>query len=110
MIYLDVPVMFEYYSKDRGEYGGLALGVGGYGGVRIGSSHKAVYNDAFNDESKDVLNNNYFTNPFRYGVMAQIGYGSFRLTAKMDMNHLFDQDKATPDYKVGSLTFGWVLP
>ena len=108
--YLDVPVMFQYYSKDRGEYGGLALGIGGYGGVRINSSHKAVYDDVFNDKSKDKLNNNYFSNSFRYGVMAQIGYGSFRLTGKMDLNYLFDQDKATPDYKVGSITLGWVFP
>ena len=110
IIYMDVPVMFHYYSKPRGEYGGLSLGVGGYGGVRIGSSHKAVYDDVFNDKAKDVLHNNYFSNPFRYGVMAQIGYGSFRLTGKMDMSFLFDQSKITPDYKIGTLTLGWVFP
>ena len=110
IIYMDLPVMFHYYSKPRGEYGGLSLGVGGYGGVRLGSNHKAVYDDVFNDNSKNVLHNNYFSNPFRYGAMAQIGYGSFRLTGKMDLNYLFDQSKATPDYKVGSLTLGWVFP
>jgi hypothetical protein len=110
MIYLDLPVMFHFYSKPRGEYKGLALGLGGYGGVRIGSSQKSVYDDAFNDNTKDIVNNNFFTNPFRYGAMAQIGYGSFRLTGKMDLNNLFDQGKATPDYKVGSLTLGWVFP
>jgi hypothetical protein len=42
--------------------------------------------------------------------MAQVGFSSFRITAKMDLNNLFNQSKATPDYQIGSVTFGWVFP
>jgi hypothetical protein len=42
--------------------------------------------------------------------MAQVGLGTFKITAKYDLNNLFRQDKVTPDYQVGSLTLGWVFP
>ena len=108
--YVDVPVMFQFFSGERGDNKGLTVGLGGYGGARMNSSHKKVYTDVFGDNAKDKLHNNYYTNPFRYGAMAQVGFSSFRITAKMDLNNLFDQSKATPDYQIGSVTFGWVFP
>jgi hypothetical protein len=107
MIYLDVPVMFQFDSSKKGTDNGFTLGVGGYGGVRLSSSTRVKFDDFNGDPVKEITWNNFYTNPFRYGVIAQIGFGSFKITAKYDLNTLFRQDKDTPDYQIGSLGFGF---
>ena len=107
---MDVPVLIQFFSGKRGTSKGFSAAVGGYGGLRLGSSSKLKYSDAFGDSAKDKLYNNYFSNTWRYGLMGQFGFSSFKFTAKMDLNNLFDQSKDTPDYQVSSITFGYVFP
>ncbi len=110
MVYLDVPVMLEFDSSKPGRSNGFSLGVGGYGGVRLSSKTKVYYSDFNGDKTKVKQNNNYYTNGFRYGLLGQIGFGTFKITAKYDMNELFRDDRTTPDYQIASLTLGWVFP
>ncbi len=108
--YMDLPVLVQFFSGKRGTSKGLTIAFGPYGGLRLGSSSKEKYSDVFGDQAKDKLYNNYFVNTWRYGLMAQFGFSSFKFTAKMDLNNLFDQSKDTPDYQVSSITFGYVFP
>lgn len=108
--YIDLPIMFEFDNSRPGRSNGFSFGVGGYGGVRINSSTKVHYDDFNGDGTKQVTHNNFYANAFRYGAQAQIGFGTFKITGKYDLNSLWRQDKNTPDYQIGSITFGFVFP
>jgi hypothetical protein len=110
IFYLDAPVMFEFDNSAPGRSNGFSFALGGYGGVRLGSHAKIKYSDFNGDKTETKEKNNYYTNGFRYGALAQIGFGTFKITAKYDLNKLFRTDKTTPDYQIASLTLGWVFP
>ena len=109
-IFWDFPLLLEWDTSRPGRSNGFSLAAGGYGGLRLGTRNKQKYDDFNNDKTKNKNFNNYYTNQWRYGLMAQVGFGTFKITAKYDLNNLFSQDKVTPDYQVGSLTLGWVFP
>jgi hypothetical protein len=109
-IFWDFPLLLEWDTSRPGKSNGFSLAAGGYGGLRMGTRNKQKYDDFNNDDTKNKSFNNYYTNQWRYGLMAQVGIGTFKVTAKYDLNYLFVQDKTTPDYQVGSLTLGWVFP
>lgn len=108
--YWDAPVLFEFDNSKPGQSDGFSLGLGGYGGIRMGSHTKVKYSDFNGDKSEVKQQNNYYTNGWRYGLLGQVGFGTFKITAKYDLNHLFRTDKTTPDYQIASLTLGWVFP
>ena len=110
IIYLDAPVMFEFDNSKPGRSNGFSFALGGYGGLRLGAKTLVKYSDFNGDNSKVKDENNYYTNGFRYGALAQIGFGTFKITAKYDLNNLFRTDRTTPDYQIASLTLGWVFP
>lgn len=108
--YVDVPVMFEFDNSAPGRSNGFSFGLGGYGGLRLNSHALVFSSDKNGDRTKTKTRNNYYANGYRYGAMAQIGFGTFKITGKFDLDYLFRADRTTPDYQVGSLTFGWVFP
>jgi hypothetical protein len=110
MIYLDAPLMFEFDNSKPGRSNGFSLALGGYGGIRLGVRNKLCFSDFNGDKSKVFQHNNIYTNGFRYGALAQIGFGTFKITGKYDLNTLFRTDRNTPDYQIASLTLGWVFP
>lgn len=107
--YFNVPVMLQLDFSDVGEIDeSFTLGVGGYAGVRLGAKRVLHYSTAqYNDIDEDIKGD-FNTNQFRYGVMAQIGWDAFKLTAKYDLNSFFKDGKG-PDYQMASLTFGFTL-
>jgi hypothetical protein len=108
--YLDLPILLDIDLRSN-EYKGLTLAFGGYGGVRLGTSTKIKYTDAVGDDVKVETHDPNYTNLWRYGLMAQIGFGAFKVTGKMDLNTVFEQnDLTTPDYQAVSITLGWVMP
>lgn len=109
IVYMDIPVMFmlDFSGKEMGE--GISFGVGGYGGIRLDAHRDSEYTDFHGDRVEEVINDNYFSNQFRYGAMAQVGYGSFKVTARYDLNPLFRSDLNTPDYNIATLTVGFVF-
>lgn len=107
--YLDVPLMLSLDFSGREMDESFTLGVGGYGGIRLATERETEYTDFYSDEVSEVIDDNFLTNQFRYGVMAQVGWGSVKVTAKYDLNTLFNQSFDTPDYQVGSVTLGLML-
>ena len=108
--FLDAPVMFEFDNSKPGRSNGFSLAAGGYVGVRLGSHQKLCFSDFNGDKSVNKNQNNFYSNGWRYGVMGQIGFGTFKITGKYDLNTLFRDDRTTPGYQIASLTLGWVFP
>ena len=108
--YLDFPVLLELNTSKPGHMNGFSLSAGGYGGFRINSRRILDYSDFNGDKTTDRTYNSFYTNGFRYGLMAQAGIGTFKITGKYDLSTLFRTDKNTPDYQIGSITLGWVFP
>ncbi|GAB5556086.1 MAG: hypothetical protein SchgKO_02990 [Schleiferiaceae bacterium] len=104
--YMDIPVMFQYDASERGMDNSFTLGVGGYGGVKFYSRRNIEYDDLFNDRSSQYTYNQFFMPAFRYGLIGQVGYSNFKLTAKYDLNAMFKDGKG-PDYHVASVTLGF---
>ena len=109
VVYMDVPLMLMLDLSKKRMDNSLTLGVGGYGGVKINNKRKIFYDDFNNDAVKEKTRNDFYMNQWRYGAMAQIGYGAFKITGKYDLNYFFREDKATPNYQIASVAFGFVF-
>ena len=105
--YIDAPVMLILDFSKRGMDNAFNFGVGGYGGVRIAQKRNLIYDDFNNDPIKERTRNNFYMNTWRYGVLAQIGFDVFKITGKYDLSEFFRTDKATPNYNIASIAFGF---
>lgn len=107
--YFSVPVMLQLDFSDVGQMDeSFTIGVGGYAGVRLSSRRVLRYSTPQYSEIKEDIKGDLNTNQFRYGVMAQIGWDAFKITAKYDLNSFFKEGKG-PDYQVAAITFGFTL-
>jgi hypothetical protein len=50
----------------------------------------------------------FFLNDFKYGVMAQVGIGNFRITGEYDLNNFFRENRGAI-YNRAAVTIGWEL-
>ena len=108
-MYMNLPVMLQLDFSREGTDKGLTIGAGGYGGVRLYTLRELRYEDLNNESNWEYNYNNYFMNNWRYGLMAQLGYGSFKLTAQHDMNPLFRTNNESVDgnWNNWCFTLGW---
>lgn len=83
--------------------GKLSLGVGAYGGLRLGGRGKFVYDDANGNSRKQFEKANMFANNFRYGLRTEIGVGDVNLFVSYDLNDFFQADKGP---EVQAISFG----
>ncbi|MBI1315464.1 outer membrane beta-barrel protein [bacterium] len=104
--YLNIPVMFQLDLSDGGMDKAFTLGLGGYGGLCTYFKREIKFSDAQNDDAREELRGDFYANPWRYGLLAQVGFNSFKITAQYDLNPFFDMDKA-PEYRNLALTVGW---
>ena len=81
------------------------IGAGAYAGYRLLSYTKVKFDDG-NGTEKDLVRNNFFLNNFRYGIRAQIGFGSTDLFFNYDINELFQEGKGP---KLNAFSFGITL-
>lgn len=91
------PLHFEFgpstftKSEDKVRYSirnKFRIGIGGYGGLNIGSRQKLKYSrDGKN--VKDKLKGGYNTSSFVYGLSAYVGFDGVQLYAKYDLNPIF---------------------
>lgn len=111
IVYFNIPVMLQLDLSALGDIDeSFTLGVGGYGGVRLTSRRRLEYNDFEGSTVKSEIKNDFYSNPFRYGAMAQIGWGSFKITAKYDFSTFFEIDKDfNKDFQMASIAIGWTL-
>jgi len=104
--YLNLPVMFQLDLSEGGMDNGFTLGLGGYGGICTYFKRDIKFSDAYNDNAREELSGSFYANPWRYGLMAQLGYNSFKITAQYDLNDFFDTAKS-PSYRNLALTMGF---
>ncbi|WP_296382818.1 hypothetical protein [Winogradskyella sp.] len=113
---LVIPVHFEFGPskkrdfKDRLRYSTdehFKIGLGGYGGVRIASQQKLIYEDEDGNRVKNKERRNFNTSNFVYGLSGYIGVGDLSIYAKYDLSPLF-KDQAFEQNNI-SLGLRWDL-
>ena len=91
------PVHFEFGPWTKREYNNriryqtfdkFKFGIGGYGGLRIGTQQKLRFEDN-GDNVKEKTRRNFNASNFVYGLSAYVGVGDIALYAKYDLNPLF---------------------
>jgi len=88
--YLTLPLLFEFDFKGGDNKSQcFHVGVGAYGGVRIGSHSKVVVSDN-GGKDKFKSNGDFHLNPFKYGVMARIGWSNINLFAQYALSDMFE--------------------
>lgn len=90
-----------------GRYRAFRVGFGGYAGYRIGSHAKYKFDDADGNRQKDKIKDNWFINPFRYGMRATVGWDFFDLFLNYDLTELFEDDINAP--RLNPVTFGVIF-
>lgn len=109
IVYMDIPLMLHLDLSGKDMDDSFTLGVGGYGGVRLSSERESKYVDFNRDIVEENIDDHFLSNQWRYGLMGQVGLGSFKLTARYDLNQLFQENYDTPNYHIASLTLGFVF-
>lgn len=74
------------------------FGIGGYGGFNLGARQKLKY-EIDGDKVKEKLKREYNTTNLVYGLSAYIGFDSFLLYAKYDLNPIF-QDAPVEQHNI----------
>lgn len=109
IVYFSIPLMLQLDFSDVGEIEeSFTMGIGGYGGVRLGARRVLEYSTPVYNDIREEVKNDFNTNQFRYGLMAQLGWKALKLTAKYDLNKFFKENKG-PDYQVASIALGLTL-
>ena len=105
--YFNIPVMLQFDFSENGRRDeGFTIGVGGYAGICANFKRRLWYDGVVYSDVRETIKDEFFANQFRYGVMGQIGFGSFKITSKYDLNKFF-QDGQGPDYQMASISIGW---
>ena len=98
---LVIPVHFEFgpsrktETEDYVRYSTrkkIKIGLGGYGGIRIGSRQKLRFKDQ-GDRIRQKIRGDFNLSDFVYGVSSYIGWGSAGIYAKYDLSTLFNDDQ-----------------
>ena len=109
-LYLEIPVMLNLDFSKRGKVdNSLTLGVGAYGGVRLSSESRLLGSDSEGQRMQIRTNNNYNTHLFRYGLQAQVGLNSWKVTGRLDARPFFQDGAFNEEVYVGSVTLGFVF-
>ncbi|HBF89424.1 MAG TPA: hypothetical protein DDX39_12350 [Bacteroidales bacterium] len=110
--YLTIPLLFEFQTPlrkatnnsgeeiedDDDEDGAMFYAaIGGFGGIRIGTHSKQVY-ETNNSEYKDKIRNDFNLSLFEYGVTARVGISALKLFANYNLSTLFEENKGPELY------------
>jgi hypothetical protein len=107
--YFNVPVMLQLDFSDAGKRDdAFTLGVGGYAGIRLLAKTESEYNTAQYRKVETKTYDDFYTQRFRYGVMAQVGFDSFKINASYDLNEFFRAGKG-PAYNMVNVGVSWTL-
>lgn len=88
--YLTIPLLLEYQfpaSQQKRAY----ISAGVYGGLKLGSHTKVVYNDHL-DNNKVKSRANLNMNTLKYGATLRVGYGMIQLFATADFAPMFQNN------------------
>ena len=87
--YLELPVELRFYPFKTVQGEGFFLGIGGFAGLRIGSTTKVKY-DFDNGTRVEKQRGDYGINQFRYGLQTHIGWKQFSIFSRIYLNDLFE--------------------
>lgn len=93
-------VKIENYKRQ-----GLKIGVGVYGGYRLGSHSKTKF--SLDDETdKDKEHSSFYLNNWRYGVRARLGIKGLDVFFNYDLSDLFSEGRGP---ELNAFSFGIIL-
>lgn len=108
--YFNIPLMLQLDFSEAGDRDeAFTIGLGGYGGVRLLAKRELEYSTPVYRRVEEKAYDDFFTNQFRYGLMAQVGYKGFKVTATYDINEFFREGKGPGTYNMANLTLGWTF-
>ncbi len=93
-------VKIENYKKQ-----GFKIGVGVYGGYRLGSHSKVKFRTD-GETDKDKEHSSFYLNNWRYGVRMRMGIRSLDLFMNYDLNELFSSGRGP---ELNAFSFGIIL-
>jgi hypothetical protein len=93
-------IRIENYKKR-----GVKVGIGVYGGYRLGSHSKIKFEENGSTD-KDKEHNSFFLQNWRYGVRARVGIRSLDLFFNYDLNDLFAEGRGP---ELNAFSFGIIL-
>jgi hypothetical protein len=94
----------RWFSFNRSK--GFRIGAGVYGGYRMGSHSKFVWDDGGKNKNRD--RGNFFVQNWRYGIRGQVGFRDLELFVMYDLNELFE-DNRHPAGQLNAISFGIVI-
>lgn len=98
--YLRVPVMLQFYTKQRKDNDikpGFHIAAGVVGGLRLGTIYKRKY-ELNGKQEKHKLRDDYNLTPFTLDAEVRIGYGDLTLFANYGLTSFFEKDKGPELY------------
>ena len=98
--YLQLPILFEYQSKNKPYF---HINVGAVGGVLVSSHAKIKYSNPEKNEKENSINS---LNPFKYGVVCRFGIKNLSFTFQYNFSPVFKENKGP---EVLPLEFGITL-
>jgi hypothetical protein len=131
-MYINVPVLFEFQTKNPSRYKRFHVTVGGVIGVRV-LTHTKVYFNRPNEQYKlqDPYTGNYlpqqyitpnndrrnivkehdsfYQQPFKFDARVSVGYGWLNIFGTYTMNQMFQKEKGPKLYQwtLGLTLVGW---
>jgi hypothetical protein len=98
---LTVPLMLDFNTSTNPERN-FHIAVGVIGAWKIGSRTRQEYTDSDARDVKVVKNNDYNLSPFRYSLIARMGFGRLSIFAQYGMSELFKSEKGPQVYPVSA--------
>jgi len=98
--YLQLPILFEYQSKNKPYF---HINVGAVGGVLVSSHAKIKYSNPEKNEKENSINS---LNPFKYGLVCRFGIKNLSFTFQYNFSPVFKENKGP---EVLPLEFGITL-
>jgi hypothetical protein len=89
---------------DSNPKSGFRIGLGGYGGYRIGSYHKIKYKNDGTEKNND--HDSFYLENFRYGLRFQLGFRDTDVFFNYDLNNLFRENRGP---ELNAISFGIIF-
>jgi hypothetical protein len=98
-VYFNIPLIIEFQIPTGKKDNRIFCGIGGYGGIKVASKTKKVYERA--GDSRDLkFKGDYQLSPFRYGLTARVGYEFLQVYMNYSLISLFEPHKGPELYPV----------
>lgn len=92
--YINIPFMFEAQIPSNTKRSKAFISAGLYGGFKIGSHVKTIYQGGDKSKSRDDIN----INPFQYGAMIQAGINVIKIYATYNFSTLYEKNNGPELY------------